>query len=543
MAKRRWWIIGMVCFWGLILAQGTPLVFEQGECTSGEVMTAHGAICGLRLGGLGRPVTAYLGIPFAESTAGENRFEPPVPKAAWTDVFAATAFGPACPQNHNVDIVPQSEDCLVLNVWVPEGASSALPVMVYIPGGAFTTGSSADPLIPGERYPLYDGAYLAAAQNIVVVTLNYRVGVLGFLGEVAGRSGNYGMKDQQLAFRWVQETIRDFGGDPARVTLAGESAGATSVALHALSVPSSADLFQQIIMQSNPFGIPYKTPRQAFSTAELYLLAVGCKFRFDQAACLKDRSVDDLLAAQARPLLRLPLLEYGLAAFLTWAPIIDGKFVVNQPVAAALGEGLSLPTLMGSNTHEGTIFFDVPGAPPLGDFAYRTFARTLFGADNVPMILSRYPPVRAGDNTDQVIQISTDYIFTCSNRVVAGAARAPVYFYRFSHVPSFNLFTEIPRCANEACHADELAFVFGSATGERSFTPEEAQLSAQMSNAWGSFVVTGTPAFNGGVWPELSESGQLIDWSIPVGTTAFEAETCAFWNLLGYPIGEPLTVE
>lgn len=543
MAERRWILIGMVYLLGLVLAQGTPLVFDRGECTSEELMTAHGAICGLRLGELMRPVTAYLGIPFAESTAGENRFEPPVAKAAWADVFAATAFGPACPQNHNVDIVPQSEDCLVLNIWVPEGASSALPVMVYIPGGAFATGSSADPLIRGEPYPLYDGAYLSASQNIIVVTLNYRVGVLGFLGEIAGRTGNYGIKDQQLALRWVQETIADFGGDPARVTLAGESAGASSVALHALSVPSSAGLFQQLIMQSNPFAIPYKTPREAFSTAELYLLAVGCKFRFDQVACLKGRSVDDLLAAQARPLLRLPLLEYGLAAFLTWAPIVDGEFVVNQPVAAALSDGLSLPTLMGTNTHEGTIFFDVPGAPPLGDFAYRTFARTLFGAGNVPTILSRYPPLRAGDNTDQVIQISTDYIFTCSNRVAAGAARAPVYFYSFSHVPSFNLFAEIPRCANEACHADELAFVFGSATGERSFTPDEAQLSEKMTNAWGSFVSAGTPVFDGVAWPELGESGQLVTWAIPVSTEPFETETCAFWNPLGYPIGEPLTVD
>ena len=229
--------------------------FTDTACSTPAVATKSGPVCGT-----GRTVgpsslAAFLGIPFAESTAGANRWMPPFPKAAWTEVRPATAFGPACPQNvFAPGGRPQSEDCLSLNVWRPAasaGTSSAgtssdpkLPVMVFIYGGAFVIGSSGE---PNPDQPYLDGSSLVAKQKMVVVSLNYRLGPLGFLAGTAGLKGNFGFMDQQLALRWVRDNIAGFGGDSTRVTLSGQSAGAMSVGLHLLSSPSSMPLFRSAI--------------------------------------------------------------------------------------------------------------------------------------------------------------------------------------------------------------------------------------------------------------------------------------------------------
>ncbi len=542
------WVCQLALFgfaWGV--AQGTPLTFVQDACTTADLVTPVGRVCGrlVEVEGNqaeGNQVEAYLGIPYAESTAGANRFEPPVPKAPWADTFRATAFGPICPQNKPPDQGVQGEDCLSLNVWRPVRASPTgpLPVLVNIHGGAFVEGSSAQPGYEGSNRPLRDGAYLAATQNLVVVSMNYRVGALGSLAGRAGRTGNYGLKDQQLALEWVRDNIAAFGGNPDLVTLSGESAGAQSVGLHLLSVPTSAPLFEAAIMQSNPFGIPFRTLEQAGSTAELYLLAVGCKFRFDQLGCLREKTTEELLAAQQSGSLSLTLLDYGLAAFLNWAPVVDGEFVTSQPITVAQQEGLSKPTLMGTNTNEGTVFFATPGAKPLGLFGYASFLRTLLGADNAAPIMSVYPRNPSGDNTDQAINISTDYLFTCGNRAVAQAAQAPLYLYQYTHVPSFSIWPDIPRCANESCHGDELAFVFHSAAGEMSFTPEEEQLSQQMANYWGRFAsIFHNPNGVGQdepVWPSFNRSSEYLQLDVPLEVKTLDDGVCSFWNALGYPV-------
>lgn len=249
------WILGvLVCSSLSALAQTT----EAAACQTATVKTTGGPVCGKTLEVEGKPVLAFLGIPFAESTAGPNRFQPPVPKAPWTAPFQATQFGNICPQNDDTPGLPsQSEDCLSINIWTPniDLSKERLPVMVYIYGGAFQFGASA--------MGLYDGSYLAARHNMVVVSFNYRSGALGFLAGVGGLSGNYGFLDQQLALKWVNQNITDFGGNPGRVTLAGESAGAMSVGLHLFSAPASQPLFQQVVLMSNPLGISYRNLTQA----------------------------------------------------------------------------------------------------------------------------------------------------------------------------------------------------------------------------------------------------------------------------------------
>lgn len=516
----------------------TPLVFEREACSTPTLELKSGALCGRRVSAASESAYAFLGVPFAESTAGSNRFSSPVPKAAWTETLEATAFGPVCPQNQATTELPSSEDCLSLNVWqpseIPEGET--LPVLVYIPGGAFIIGSSAVP-IGGER-PLYDGAYLAASQNLIVVTFNYRLGALGFLAGRAGLSGNYGLQDQQLALAWVQDNIAAFGGDPSRVTLMGESAGAQSVALHLLSMPSSSSFFRAAILQSTPFAIPFQTPAQAGSTAELYLLAVGCKFKFDQLGCLREKSVEELLAAQNSRYLRLSLVDFGLAAFLTWTPVVDGSLVVSQPFQTARSEGLPKPTLFGVNANEGTLFFATPNAKPVGRLGYEVFATLMFGSERYDGIANAYPPSLSADNLDQIIQISSDFIFTCSNRALAQRSGENVYYYEFTHVPSFNISPQIPRCDTESCHGDELAFVFHTSGGNLSFTPDEEVLSQQMANYWGAFVRSGGDPNEGSsntlLWPSVATQGDYLEFTLAPAPRTLGGETCAFWDGLGY---------
>ncbi|MDE0887376.1 MAG: carboxylesterase family protein [Myxococcota bacterium] len=297
-------------------------------CTTENVETTSGTVCGqietpTGLGGLAAEV--FLGIPFAETTAGENRWRPPIPKTELTGVFRAVENSPGCPQEDQSEFglveSETSEDCLTVNVWRPHGTPppSPLPVLVWIYGGSFDAGANS--------VPMYDGAYMAAQQDVVVVTLNYRVGALGFLTGIDGLEGNYGLRDQQLALQWVSENAAAFGGDPSRVTLFGQSAGAMSVGLHALSIPSSRNpsLFQAIIMESNPFGLPFKTKSQATADAELLSRELGCEGELDKVNCMRAATAQSVVTAQASTSAEVSsILGADIAGLLVFAPTIDG---------------------------------------------------------------------------------------------------------------------------------------------------------------------------------------------------------------------------
>ena len=319
-----------------VLGSGTAAAqVALSACKGPIAATPAGRLCGARETVDGTPVDAFLGIPFAAPTSGSHRFLPPRPAATWSGVRNATSFGPVCPQTGDqVTGLAVSEDCLSLNVWVPAsvaasdtdpaarfeqalremraeqapnargaapssapGSGGPLPVLVFVHGGGFVHGASSQRLYPGGP-ALYDGARMAATQDIVVVTFNYRIGVLGFLAGAPGVTPNLGLLDQQLALRWVQRNIGAFGGDPARVTLAGESAGAMSAGLQFLSMPSSAGLFRAVILESDPFGLPYRTTEQARLSADLFLLRVGCKLTSDTLACLQRLPLKTILQAQ-----------------------------------------------------------------------------------------------------------------------------------------------------------------------------------------------------------------------------------------------------
>lgn len=522
------------------LAQAVPAP----ACSTPAVPTSSGPVCGLALSNGGRTVNAYLGIPYAETTAGANRFRAPVPKAAQTAVRPTTAFGPICPQNAPAGItLAQSEDCLSVNVWTPgsAGASSGaarLPVLVFIHGGAFVTGSSADPFILDPSRSLYDGSRLAGGQNMVVVTFNYRLGALGFLAGVAGLKGNFGFLDQQLALEWVRDNIARFGGDPARVTLSGESAGAMSVGLHLLSAPRSAPLFRAALMESNPLGLPYKNLTEAARGGEYYLSATGCRVRLDQAGCLRAKPVADLLAAQKSPLLTLPVFEFGLYTLLTFSPVVDGEVIVTPPLTAAANGGLTKPTLLGTNANEGTLFLGPGTAKPIGALGYQTALVTLFGNERAATVLRGYPFIRGGDSRESLSRIANDYFFLCATRSLARAARAPAFVYDYTHVSSLPLWPAVTGCPGKSCHGDELPFVFGAVAGVPGFTPEEQRLSQALMDYWGRFVADGNPGTGDGslpAWPAVApgnENPLRLDTALSFGPPS--DSRCGLWDGIGY---------
>jgi carboxylesterase type B len=531
---RRTLFAATLCAFALVLAPGSaqPSV-PSVACSTEPIRFSSGQVCGITVPVADQRVSAYLGIPFAETTAGGNRWKPPVPKAAWSGVVPATTYGQICPQNQQLEGSPdQSEDCLSINVWTPTANPTAKrPVLVFIHGGAFVIGSSTDVL---RGRPIYDGSYLASQHDIVVVNMNYRLGALGFLGGVAGLKGNFGFMDQQLALEWVRDNIAAFGGDPTRVTISGESAGAMSVGLHLLSAPKSAPLFRAAIMQSNPLGLPYKNLSEAQRIGEMYLVASGCWFKLNPLNCLRGKSTAELLKAQTSPLLLVPTLEFGLYSLVTWAPVVDGEVITAAPLTALANGGLTKPILIGTNAEEATPFL-AGGRNPIKALGYQTALTTLFGSQNSSQVLTAYPFSANGDNRRQLTDVANDYFFACPTRFLARASKAPVYLYEYTHGPSVSLWPEVPACNGKACHGDELPFAFNT-INETAYTSDERRLAQNMTAYWGRFVKAQNPNADGsGVnWPAFAPDQQRleIDTALSVGLPS--DRQCGFWDGFGY---------
>jgi len=554
-----------------LVAGGSHAAWAQKPaCTTGIIQTSSGPICGLTssaaIAGAGNfTVSAYLGIPYAVPPVGSLRWK-------YSTLFkgsaplVATAYGRECPQA-TVASNPsaasssrctdgrmlgpgQSEDCLYLNVWVPSGApaSSQLPVMVFIHGGAFYQGSGGTSSAPGN---LYDGTYLAAAGNVIVVTFNYRLGALGFLSQ--GGNNNFGFADQIVALNWVQTNIANFGGNPHDVTLFGESAGAKSVGLHALASPKSAGLFQAAIMESNALGFPYKNTSHAQTLSNAF-----CES--SSSLCTAAPSTCDIVEAQENFMAAQPLSFLSIAN-LFWAPTVDGIYVTGQPMASATS--LSVPLIVGTNHDEGPAFVysAIEASPkrkdnnPPNAIAYAAILDQLFGATNSLRIQSqdRYRCTTSCDCTNQLINVMTDFGFTCASRRLSilatqAANPPPLYLYQFNQVSNFNLWAytpqPVPQCNALVCHTDELPYVFNTPWQFSclvAFTPQEETLAQTVGGYWTGFANAHSP---GSAWPSfkpgnayllLSESSSAAN--DPVNATA---NCSALWDSIGYETPEML---
>lgn len=498
-----------------ILLLAVPVACLLAQTT---VTTPLGALEGTDSSGL----RIFRGVPFAQPPIGPLRFAPPAAPAKWTGTRDAKAFGPRCMQqplfgDMNFRSPSMSEDCLYLNIWAPpKSAGKRLPVMVYFFGGGFQAGDSSEPRYDGE---------IMARKGIVAVTVNYRLGVFGFLAHAAltadspnHASGNYGLLDQSAALHWVKDNIAAFGGDPKRVTIAGESAGSTSVSAQMAS-PLSRDLIAGAIGESgSAVSTQSQTPR---ATVE----AQGAKF----AALLNINSAADLRKATAQQIFE--------AAAKPGAPrfnvCVDGYFFPEPPAAIyAAGKQAHVPLLAGWNSEESNAR-GVLGreAPTLDNF--RKAVERLYG-EHAAAILKHYAPVSDAEVAQAATDLAGDRFIAFSTwkwiDVAANTGGKSVYRYYFERPrpkmtaafagATANLAGGVTRNANTpqaplpkgAVHSAEIEYALGNLEGNKVYDwePEDFQVSRLMQEYFANFIKKGDPnSPNTPKWPAIRKGKEV----------------------------------
>jgi para-nitrobenzyl esterase len=488
----------------------------------------------------------FIAVPYAAPPVGPLRFQPPAPVEAWDGVLDATGPGGACIQGSRGrgSSVVSREDCLQLNVFAPDPAPARpVPVMVWLHGGGNVTGSANQ---PASGHLLFDGAVLraAAAHEVVVVTINYRVGALGFLAHPAltserGSSGNYGLMDQQAALRWVQLNILAFGGDPDQVTLFGESAGAYDVCYQAVAQGSDG-LFHRAILQSGSCAVPVSTLAQGEADGEVFAASMGCSG--DPAAvlsCLRAIPAeaiqpDDPPPAPGHPLLvppeqRIPLTQgSGDPALLA---VVDGTFLVEQPLDALnAGRFAHVPMIIGTNAREAALFQQ--GADAFTDEAqYLQGLSAVFGGD-ADAIAARYPVAEYETANEAAIAVGTDFAFVCPARRLAQAVsrRADVFVYNWNRGAGFPPFAGLG-----PAHGVELVWVWDAWTAWLGAPPDEVALADQVIGYWTSFASSGDPNADGRPsWPRYDEgTDPELVFDLQIATEAGRRkQRCNVWDEL-----------
>ncbi|XP_015279726.1 PREDICTED: neuroligin-4, X-linked isoform X2 [Gekko japonicus] len=528
-----------------ITALAIRFTLIDGQAQYPVVTTNYGKIRGVRtplpneiLG----PVEQYLGVPYASPPTGERRFQPPEPPSSWTGVRNATQFAPVCPQyldersllndmlpvwfTANLDTVvtyvqDQNEDCLYLNIYVPteDGANTKKsadditsndrgededihdqnnkkPVMVYIHGGSYMEGTG----------NMVDGSILASYGNVIVITINYRLGVLGFLstGDQAAK-GNYGLLDQIQALRWIEENIGSFGGDPKRVTIFGSGAGASCVSLLTLSHYSEG-LFQKAIIQSgtalSSWAVNYQPAKYTAILAE----KVGCNMldTTDLVECFRNKNYKELIQQTITP------ATYHIA----FGPVIDGDVIPDDPqILMEQGEFLNYDIMLGVNQGEGLKFVDGivdndDGVSPNDfDFSVSNFVDNLYGypegKDTLRETIKFMYTDWADKENPETRRKTLVALFTDHQWVAPAVATAdlhaqygsPTYFYAFYH----HCQSEMKPNWADSAHGDEVPYVFGipmigpTELFNCNFSKNDVMLSAVVMTYWTNFAKTGDP--------------------------------------------------
>lgn len=480
-------------------------------------------------------VHTFLGIPFAKPPVGPLRFAPPEAPEPWSGVRDGTSYPAMCLQdtdtmkmfNMTIPSVPVSEDCLYLNIYTPAHvhAGSRLPVMVWIHGGALVLGSAS----------MFDGSILAASENVVVVTIQYRLGVLGFFSTGDQHAtGNWGLLDQVAALKWVQQNIIHFGGNPAQVTIFGESAGGISVSLLVLS-PMSRGLFHGAIMES---GVALLPDIVASSSESIYTMVgtlSGCG-QIDSEAmvrCLRGKSEEEIVAITK--------------SFKIIPAVVDGAFLPRHPQELlASADFHPVPSIIGVNSDEyGWVIPMFLGPADTKKEMNREILRTVLQsmtaqmtvpAEFLDLLMEEY----FGDIEEpqalkiQFHEMMGDFMFVIPALQVAHFHRShgTVYFYEFQHPPNFLKNIRPPYM--KADHGDEISFVFGYFLwgNHVHFTEEEKLLTRRMMKYWANFARNGNPNGQGlPHWPVLDHEELYLQLDIePTVGRALKAPRLKFWN-------------
>ncbi|MEY9928938.1 para-nitrobenzyl esterase [Catenulispora sp. GP43] len=524
---------GVLCAAGPAAAVGDVATATATTAAARGVLSSRDCDAGTTLGrvqGLAQGTTcAYLGVPYAAPPTGARRFLPPAPPARWHGTLQATAAKPGCPQDLSGG-GGGSEDCLYTQIWQPRSGGANKPVLVFLHGGADEFGAASE--------PVFDGSALAARGDAVVVSVDYRLGMLGWteLGGLDRRyagSGNNGLRDEIAALTFVQRQIRAFGGDPREVTVFGQSAGAVSIsALLAGDHPER--LFRRAIVESGPGYLVHT--RQYADDAAAHLLSVG---NITSVAQLDAMSTQQLMELQNKAQQGVS----GLADALFFGPAIDGTLIPG-PVADRIAAGSARNVDLMVGTTENETDYWALFAPQVLDLplsAYRSFPTVL--APQKQAMFDQYAADRPGLPPGRVVNaMLTDQIFRVPTLRMAQAQSCwrPTYVYQFDwHVPYVS---GLPEAQNlGAMHTEEIPFVLGNLDlagyprGAATLAAERPQLttlSRDMMDAWSGFARDGRPG-----WPSYTPATRATKiWDVPerVQDGPQEAER-AMWNAYSFP--------
>jgi len=523
---------------GFLLA---PAMAHAQSGSAPVVNTDKGKIRGLYSGDLAE----FFGIPYASAPIGKLRWMPTQPHAAWQGVLQTTQFAPICAQITTLGVfagpVSNNEDCLFLNVYTPIlDQSSKLPVFVWIHGGGNFDGEAND----------YDGSKLARQGKAVVVTFNYRLGLLGWLAQASldaeGHAfANYGLLDQQAVLQWVQKNARNFGGDPTNVTLGGQSAGSLDTSANVVS-PLASGLFERAIFESLlTDSIPLASGERL---GDEFAKAAGCETGASPrvAACLRNMTASQIMSLQGTVSASAPYVQ-DLTS--------DGTIIPARGIYASYkgGQFNHMPIMSGTVHDEYNFFlaideyFSKPRTPPTAA-QYDSWATTSFGTDDGRKVLAQYPV--SGYQTVQLAwdAAGTDY-FVCPQYAINAilSSQVPVYAYEFNdqHIPSY--FPKMPGFQTLAYHTGDIQFLFPSWHGgplgiTHKLSSQEMTLSNELVSAWTNFAWTGNPnGLGDSPWPRYvakrNQPSYYLSETVPTMTLLTDAQfeqehKCSFWAKL-----------
>lgn len=460
----------------------------------------QGKVEGVRLAG---GVEAYLGIPYAAAPTGEQRFRRPEPHAGWAGVYQATRTRGVAPQDDRDPdgfyqkefpfvYGPKDEDCLNLNIWTPDAAGK-LPVMLWIHGGAFNHGAGSDPVFNGEAL---------ARKGVVVVTINYRLGILGYLAHPAlhaeaGTSGNYGLRDQVAALIWVRDNIAAFGGDPGRVTIFGQSAGGMSVVC-LLAAPMARGLFHRAIVQSGSMsfapGAKDYTYDDALAQGEQAMASIGAR----TADELRAAKVSDILTAQRGK---------------RFAPVADWRVLPCNPAEMLRNADCArVPVMAGFTANEAGAGFMPGDVMPVEK--YRESLRERYG-ERADEVFALYPAADDKQTIAMTMALQGDAFYLGTTKLADTLLPHGIaaYVYRFAMDPPGE-----DGAFHGAFHSSELAYEFGTLDAlPRPWREKDYQLSETLMNAFVSFARTGKPTDCDCKWPLWLEQRTVMDFGETVG--------------------------
>ncbi|XP_053458032.1 liver carboxylesterase 1-like isoform X2 [Nycticebus coucang] len=543
----------------LLLATLTTSMAWGHPSSAPVVDTVHGPVLGksVSLEGFAQPVAVFLGVPFAKPPLGALRFAPPQPAEPWSFVKNTTSYPPMCSQDavagqvlselftNRKENIPLkfSEDCLYLNIYTPADLTkkSRLPVMVWIHGGALTVGGAST----------YDGLALSAHENVVVVTIQYRLGIWGFFSTGDEHSpGNWGHLDQVAALRWVQDNIANFGGNPGSVTIFGESAGGESVSVLVLS-PLAKNLFHRAISQSGVALMEALVKKDIKLLAQKVAVTAGCKTTTSAVMvhCLRQKTEDELLDLTLKMnFFMIDLHGNSRETDLFMPTVVDGVLLPKSPEEILTEKKFNtIPYMVGINKQEfGWLLPTMMGYPlsegKLDQKTATSLLRQSYPITGIPEELTSVAIEKYLGGTDDSVKkkdlfldLIADVTFGVPGVNVARHHRdagAPTYMYEFQYRPSFSSNMKPKTVTGD--HGDELFSVFGAPFLKEGASEEEIRISKMVMKFWANFARNGNPNGEGlPHWPEYDQKeGYLQIGATTQAAQKLKHEEVAFWTKL-----------